>query len=931
MYLRDVWNRLDFMILVFQSAFYVVDATMSLDRDTAIKLLNMVRLMRLLRVLQLVKTSSQLKLIVGAVLEAAHAMRFIGVIHFLFYFLFALGGFEAFAKNDPLHFGNFHTAMLTLFRCATLDDWTDVMYINMFGCARKGYERYPALCTDNSFGWGWLGACYFVIFIVIGSFVLLSLFIGVVTATMEEAADKMRLSQEIETRVSRVQRVKKVPSSTIDHYRNVYTKLDVDRRGAVEVSELRIAILVAGQDVKEEELNTLFGLMDANGNGHIDFAEFLLFICDVHQASGDFWKLVYLREIAARSGAVIMPEVWAGKNAGAEGSGSESGGAGSPGGGSLGHRALVSAISAFKGDGIIDKMRRRVSNAATSMMSDPFSLAKGRDAAWRNTCRFQIGEQISEANFEVTPMPAGCRTLKQATRKIKNAIDAGTFGKKPTLASFFIAHQKMVKTYKDAAIAAAIGDNDYSGASDVGKMVVEQRHAADIAAEIAADTAQADKIAAVESDTFDGGKRNESRQKMLFNVRRASGDTEPGMVHPWNRQRHSVLLPYQSSQSSRDITEHRRTSEAKAELSSPSPITKKLRRLVPETPGGGPRAHEATVIHLRDNLVRNAEERSRPRIAELEEQLARALSLNAELAARAVASEAAQRAALRKLLRTEEQLELVASEADRQAVKLHAQARLDHGTGAHSSTSHRSSSRHASHTRRMRPSTALASPISRSSPTLKRSPAARCVPFTPSSRTSGSGGNGDSEAPQSVSKRMLETGRVRLLPSILHGRRTALAAETTYLPPLFIDLCYNFSTYFFPPPTMTLKTLKNSGEAVLDSFLKLQQMVKNTQQTAEMPPRVDARRAAEVVSTVVSVGNGSPPGASVAITAATAAATDAVSINLTQGGGDLPQVRAPAVAVTCEAEAAATCEATGAAEACSDLGPGRERGGEGEK
>ena len=34
-----------------------------------------------------------------------------------------------FQKNDPWHFGTLHNSMITLFRCTTLEDWTDVMYV----------------------------------------------------------------------------------------------------------------------------------------------------------------------------------------------------------------------------------------------------------------------------------------------------------------------------------------------------------------------------------------------------------------------------------------------------------------------------------------------------------------------------------------------------------------------------------------------------------------------------------------------------------------------------------------------------------------------------------------------------------------------------------------------------------------------------------
>ena len=39
-----------------------------------------------------------------------------------------------FGANDPLHFRSVPIALLSLFRAATLEDWTDIMYISIFGC-----------------------------------------------------------------------------------------------------------------------------------------------------------------------------------------------------------------------------------------------------------------------------------------------------------------------------------------------------------------------------------------------------------------------------------------------------------------------------------------------------------------------------------------------------------------------------------------------------------------------------------------------------------------------------------------------------------------------------------------------------------------------------------------------------------------------------
>jgi hypothetical protein len=45
------------------------------------------------------------------------------------FYLYAICGMIIFAPNDPWHFGNLTVAIFSLFRAATLEDWTDLMYI----------------------------------------------------------------------------------------------------------------------------------------------------------------------------------------------------------------------------------------------------------------------------------------------------------------------------------------------------------------------------------------------------------------------------------------------------------------------------------------------------------------------------------------------------------------------------------------------------------------------------------------------------------------------------------------------------------------------------------------------------------------------------------------------------------------------------------
>ena len=54
---------------------------------------------------------------------------YIGLLLGLLFYLYAVLGTTIFGTNDPHHMGTLHIATLTLFRCATLEDWTDIMYI----------------------------------------------------------------------------------------------------------------------------------------------------------------------------------------------------------------------------------------------------------------------------------------------------------------------------------------------------------------------------------------------------------------------------------------------------------------------------------------------------------------------------------------------------------------------------------------------------------------------------------------------------------------------------------------------------------------------------------------------------------------------------------------------------------------------------------
>ena len=237
-YFCQYWNIFDFLIVTVTML-----PTSWFGSDGGSESIAILRLLRLLRMAKLMKVDA-VEAIISGLSKGMKSLGYIMVLLFLVYYVFAIGGMMLFAQNDPMHFQTLHDALLTLFRVSTLEDWTDIMYLNMFGCGYTGYE-YPSFnhpgatgvyddpkwaalivnCTSNevsclSEDWqivangienvtsgahftnlgspidsfaclhpsvsGWVSAFYFIIFVVISALVMLSLFIGLVRTLNSE-------------------------------------------------------------------------------------------------------------------------------------------------------------------------------------------------------------------------------------------------------------------------------------------------------------------------------------------------------------------------------------------------------------------------------------------------------------------------------------------------------------------------------------------------------------------------------------------------------------------------------------------------------------------------------------------------------------------------------------------------------------------------
>ncbi|MES9937111.1 MAG: ion transporter [Sedimenticola sp.] len=149
------WNLFDFIIVV-ASLIPVDESEMAL----------LGRLLRIFRVLRLVSVIPELRVMLNAFVKAIPRMGYVSLLMFIIFYIYAAMGSMFFDKVNPELWDNISISMLTLFRVATFEDWTDVMYETM--------SVYPL---------SWI---FYLSFIFMVAFVFLNMMIGIVLEVMQK-------------------------------------------------------------------------------------------------------------------------------------------------------------------------------------------------------------------------------------------------------------------------------------------------------------------------------------------------------------------------------------------------------------------------------------------------------------------------------------------------------------------------------------------------------------------------------------------------------------------------------------------------------------------------------------------------------------------------------------------------------------------------
>jgi voltage-gated sodium channel len=192
----DPWNVFDFVIV----AICLIPAG-----DT--HFFAAFRILRVLRILRMITFLPKLRLIIGALIKSIPSMGYIILLIAILFYVYAVVGVFIFGSSDPMHFGDLHHTLVTLFKVLTLEGWTDIMNPLIYGSASNGNMQIISI-------WPFL---YFSSFILMGAMIIMNLFIGVIMNSMQESQNE--LSQEL-------QEIKIQDNKSEELYQNIMTKID---------------------------------------------------------------------------------------------------------------------------------------------------------------------------------------------------------------------------------------------------------------------------------------------------------------------------------------------------------------------------------------------------------------------------------------------------------------------------------------------------------------------------------------------------------------------------------------------------------------------------------------------------------------------------------------------------------------------------------
>jgi len=188
----DSWNIFDLSLVVFSFLQFGPFAYV-------------LRLLRLARLARILRDVHQLRIICLSLVHSVKPTGFVCLLLFLLIYVYGVIGHTIFSENDPIHFGTLAVSMSSLLQ-TSFEGWSDVLFIQMYGCKDYGYTSYGHLC-NNPTSKPIISLIFFLSFIVINGLVIMNLIIGIIIHNMEMVKNKMSEEDDIENTMLNIENV----------------------------------------------------------------------------------------------------------------------------------------------------------------------------------------------------------------------------------------------------------------------------------------------------------------------------------------------------------------------------------------------------------------------------------------------------------------------------------------------------------------------------------------------------------------------------------------------------------------------------------------------------------------------------------------------------------------------------------------------------
>jgi len=178
-FFRNGWNVFDFLVVGI--ALFPASGPLSV-----------LRALRILRAFRLMSVVPQMRTVIQALFQAIPGLLSIVALITLIFYVGAVLATNLFGSEFDVWFGHIGRSMYTLFQIMTLESWS-------MGIVRPVMEVYP-------YAWA-----FFVPFILVTSFAVINLFIGVIVDSMQSqhrqvTAEVLAETGTLETKIDSVER-----------------------------------------------------------------------------------------------------------------------------------------------------------------------------------------------------------------------------------------------------------------------------------------------------------------------------------------------------------------------------------------------------------------------------------------------------------------------------------------------------------------------------------------------------------------------------------------------------------------------------------------------------------------------------------------------------------------------------------------------------